>query len=223
MTHKAAFTQLGPHDILENRPFTHPENNDQDLSNLAYMLNELRHFVQNPHLLANDYSIQLNLLELDERLSRDGVVDANGRSYRIAFCRVEELLANKDLIVIGFCGQKRPVTDRLLVETIDEELIAESPQHPYFLSYSSLELAHGDWCNLVLFSDITGPTQWNLSARHWQAVREIAPQYYQSVRLHNGCIPGGLTSGNPLTLWRTKYYDFLSETAWQGIREFPMG
>jgi hypothetical protein len=222
MAREGNFVLLGPADVLGERPFTAPQQNEQDVLNLGFMVCELRHLRYRSELLPllERGSLALNLQQDRDCLAPDGVCNTGGRQYRVAFLKGAALSAGQDLVVVGFCGRKRREANRKLVIAVDEELIAESPQHPHFLSYSSLELNNGDWCNLVLFSDWDGLQQWNSSARHWQAVREIAPGYYKTIRLHNALLPGGLLSGEKLKMVRTKYYDFTSEAPWLAMREY---
>jgi hypothetical protein len=211
---------LGPADVVPERPFTAPQQIGQDVINLDYMACELRHRLSQPESLAGLAPVAFNLQETGYPFAPDGVRNCGGRQYRIAFIKMESLRREQELVVVGFCGHKRPAADRVLVDAVDEELVAEFPQHPYFLSYSSLELNNGDWCNLVLFSHWDGLEHWNNSARHWQAVREIAPKYYETIRLHNAILPGGLLSGQKLKMVRTKYYDFGSVAPWLAVREY---
>ena len=40
------------------------------------------------------------------------------------------------------------------------------------------------------------------------------------MRIHNGRLPGGVTSGNPIVLERTKYYDYRSRSGvWKAERK----
>jgi hypothetical protein len=222
MAEEGNWVVLGPTDSLAERPFTNPRQNEQDTLNLGLMICELRH--QLGRLVigasANSGPLTLHLRQDVKQLALDGVRYSGGRQYRIAFVKLEALRCAEELIVVGFCGHKRRGARRTRVNAVDEELIAESPSHPHFLSYSSLELKNGDWTNLVLFNHWNGLQQWNRSARHWQAVSEIAPGYYQSIRLHNALLSGGLFSGQKLTMIRTKYYDFGSTLTWAAVREY---
>jgi hypothetical protein len=223
MAREGNFAFLGPLEVLAERPFTAPEETERDVIYLGYMVRELRHQLTRPEslpLLGRE-PLTLHLFEESrDCFAPDGVYNSRGRQYRIAFIRIDPLKVDRNLIVVGFCGRKRQGADRTVVNAVDEELVAEFPQHPYFLSYSSLELANGDWCNLVLFSHWDGLEHWNSSARHWQAVREIAPNYYETIRLHNAILPGGLFSGQKLKMVRTKYYDFGSDLLWLAVREY---
>jgi len=199
-------------DIVPDRPFTNPDHNVEDAATLQYMLERLRDLLGQPEAVpAQTYPYVLYLAE------------ANGRSHRVAIANSNELLTCPELAVVGFCGHKWPQADRTPLETIDEKLIGEFLQHPHLLSYSSLQLELGDWRNLVLFSHPQGIGHWAISALHASAARDLAPGYYQNIRLHNAVLPGGLMAGNQLILTRTKYYDYQNQTLWWAVRELGEG
>lgn len=202
------YSQLGPFETAEGRPFTNPVDSVEDLTCLQYMLKILsQHLSQPSVVLARPLPFVLYLKEEGDRY------------HRIALSKPELLLGQNDLIVVGFNGRKRPDADRKPIDTIDQQLIAEFSYHPYLLSYSTLQLADGNACNLILFNDLRGITHWAKGARHTYAASELAPRYYLSIRLHNAILPGGVTSGSELVLLRTKYYDYAGETPWWGVRE----
>ena len=62
--------------------------------------------------------------------------------------------------------------------------------------------------DLVLLGDEITKEHWRRSARHAYAAQMLSPQYYESIRLHNGEIAGGLWSTSPLVIAYTKYYDY---------------
>jgi hypothetical protein len=144
--------------------------------------------------------------------------EAGDRSHRVALSRPDLLLSPDELTVVGFCGQKRPDVDRTPLERLDRELIAEFPEFPDLLSYSTLQTESGDACNLVLFSRPEGIMHWATSKKHSQAVR-ISPTYYESIRLHEALLPGGVTSDNNMVLLRTKYYDYRQPQVWRAVRQ----
>lgn len=202
------FTRLTWSEIVPDRPFTNPDHNAEDLATLQFMAGKLRDFLS-----------QLETVPAQPCPFVVYLQEADGRQQRIAISNFEALLTGQDLTVVGFCGQKWPEADRTPLDAVDEELIAEFLEHPYLLSYSSLQLKCGNWCNLVLFSQLQGLGHWARSLKHAYAASELAPNYYQSIRLHNGVLPGGVMSGNELTLLRTKYYDYQGETIWWAVRE----
>jgi hypothetical protein len=203
--------ELGPWDIIEDRPFTDPANSLEDLTRLQYILGKLQQLLSQPELMSpHPRPLVMYWPEPEER------------RLRLVFSRPEALLANQDLIAVGFCGQKAPEADRVLLEIVDGELLAEFPEHPHLLCYCSLELEGGDWCNLVLFDHLQGLGHWTRSGRHGYAAIQLAPQFYRSVRLHNALLPGGIMGGQTLSLRRTKYFDYQSGTIWWAVRELPM-
>lgn len=200
--------QLTPSEIVPGRPFTIPEGSTADIATLQYMIETLCRIMLKPEAIPKQPRPLTLLLE-----------EIGGRAHRIALAKPELLPTPKELTVVGFCGQKRPEVDRGPIDAIDEELIMEMPQHTHLLSYSTLQLESGNSCNLVLFSQPEGVMHWAMSKKHAQAVH-LSPEYYTVVRLHNAILPGGLMSGNKLTLVRTKYYDYQDDIPWRAVREF---
>lgn len=203
------YVYLDTSELVPDRPFTNPEHNPDDLAMLEYMAKRLRYVLNQPDAVRH-YPRPFVLY----------LPESGGLRLRLAITNPDGLLSNKDdLLVVGFCGQKRPEAERSQVEAVDIELVSEFLQHPYLLSYCSLELKCGNWCNLVLFSHSVGLRHWATSRRHAYAALELAPNYYLSIRLHNGQLPGGLMSGHKIRLTRTKYFDYRGETIWRALRE----
>lgn len=202
------FICLSKSETVPGRPFTDPERNAEDLVTLEYIAKRLRYVLSQAEAI-RQYPSPL-LLYLPE---------PGGLRLRITITNPDELRRPMDLTVVGFCGQKRPDVDRSQLDGVDLELISEFLEHPHLLSYNSLQLKEGNWCNLVLFSHPQGIMHWAHSAKHAHAASQLAPQYYLAIRLHNGLLPGGLMSGHNLTLTRTKYYDYKDRVTWQAMRE----
>jgi hypothetical protein len=202
--------ELDPWEIVEDRPFTDPDNSLVDLTRLHYILTKLQSLLTQPDALpGHPRPLILHLSEPGER------------HLRLILCQLEALLKTQDLVVVGFCGHKAPEADRSLLDMVDSELVAEMLEHPHLLCYGSLELEGGDWCNLVLFDHIRGLAHWTRSGRHGYAAIQLAPQYYRSIRLHNALLPGGVMAGQGLNLLRTKYYDYRGGSIWWAVRELP--
>jgi hypothetical protein len=135
-----------------------------------------------------------------------------GRKYthRIAIYSPQELLLNKQLDFVGFISRKLQPGDSQIIEEIravDKKLIVELINTPGLMSYSSLELRDGRWCNLVLFSGTETKMHIRNSEMHAYAAYQLSPRYYDWVRLHNGIMPGGLAR-NEMLLQKTKFYQF---------------
>lgn len=205
------FVHLSPTEIIKERPFTNPKNSAADLANLQYIADKVRYL-----LLSQPGYFDTQLFPAVIYFTEE-----EGRYFRVTITQPQILLASQDFYAVGFCGLKRPMSDRGPVDTIDAELIDEFPEHPNLICYCTLEVEPGHSCNLVLFDDPAGLIHWSRSAKHARAV-ELSPNYYLSIRLHNALLPGGLWSDQPLMLLRTKYFDFQGETMWWGLRELPV-
>lgn len=207
---RTEFVHLNPTEVIQGRPFTDPKNSAADLASLQYIADQVRYLLlaQPERFSSQPYPAVIYLSEQE------------GRYFRIMLARPDRLKANDDFYAVGFCGVKRPTSDRGLVDNLDEELIEEFPLHPNLICYCTLEVEPGHTCNLVLFDDPAGLLHWSRSAKHAQAV-ELSPSYYYSICLHNALLPEGLLSSRPLMLLRTKYFDFQGDAIWWGVRELP--
>jgi hypothetical protein len=193
---------LAPQETVEGRGFTDPARTAGDLAALRVMLVVVRQVAT-----AGD--------------ARPFVVEgreADGRLHRTIVCNAARLGDGRDLAWVGFFGTKRPDVDATPLRARDDELIREFPAHPGILSYSSLEVGTGDWGNLILLDGDDAREHWRTSARHADAVRELAPRHYTDVRLHLGVLARGVAGGE-LRLHRTKYFDY--RDAWRGERVWP--
>ncbi len=200
---------LGQTETVAGRTFAEPEQNTADVAALRHMLARLRHLLSQPEGVPD--SPRPLILNLSE---------SGGRGHRIVLANPERLRTASALALVGFFGCKRPGTDPAPLTAVDDELIDEFPQHPGILSYSSLEGMDGNWSNLVVLDSPEASEHWKTSAKHMVAVRELAPGYYTTIRLHNGRLPDSLLSGVDLILLRTKYYDFQGDRPWRAVREF---
>lgn len=131
-------------------------------------------------------------------------------THRIAIYRPEELMRKSSLDLVGFVSAKlKPGRPQVIKEirAVDKKLIVEFISTPGLLSYSSLELRDGRWCNLVLFSGRETRVHIRNSETHAYAAYQLSPRYYEWVRIHNGIMPGGLAR-NEIVLQKTRYYQF---------------
>src|SRR6266487_6130375 len=136
--------------------------------------------------------------------------EENEHTHRIAIYSPQELPLNSKLDFVGFISRKLQPGDSQVIEEIravDKKLIVELINTPGLMSYSSLELRDGRWCNLVLFSGAETKMHIRNSETHTYAVYQLSPRYYDWVRLHNGIMPGGLAR-NEMLVQKTKYFQF---------------
>ena len=198
--------ELATHDFLDDKPFTHPGHNADDLRNLERLRHSLTQHLQTAD--GEDCQRQIEFVEED------------GRAMRHIIVRSRTLHDAAQLMVVGFCGHKRAHLHRQQQEeiaTVDADLVDELCQHPHMLAYCSIEIDGGDWQNLVLLDHGEGIAHWRDSQRHLWAVESLTPRFYENIRLHNGVLPHGLASER-IVLTSTKYYDFTGETPWRAVR-----
>jgi hypothetical protein len=205
-----SITYLDPGEVVDGRPFTDPQHITGDLNSLRYLADQLRLLLKNPRLLGKS---QPPITVYRPDLPNEWV-------YRIVIPDPEQLLAGDRLIFVGFLGQRRDEADRTVADEFDEILVGEIPEHAGLLSYCTMALVSGNFCNLVLFSDEGAKVRWSRSRAHDRAVRQISPDYYYSVRLYNGVLPRGISDGRDMQLTRVKYFDYQDDPWWRAVRVF---
>lgn len=141
---------------------------------------------------------------------RYALEDCQQRKQRIVLYKPQELQRLHRLSFVGFVsGTQRALNPALVDEVarIDELMVAELVNVAGIFSYSSLEIRPGRWYNLVVFQSGETKAHVKSSHTHAYAAYQLAPQYYEWIRLHNGIMPGGLAQ-QELVLQSTKYYTF---------------
>ncbi len=136
--------------------------------------------------------------------------ERHGRIHRIALYNCQELSQRPTLAFVGFISRKQKMLDASIVDeihTVDAQLVAEMVNNSGVLGYSSLELRTGIWCNLVLMENIEAKQQVLRTEPHAHAAYQLAPRYYEWIRLHTGIMPNGLFSDEMKAL-HTRYYTF---------------
>lgn len=202
---------LSPTDVIEKRPFTHPDHTFRDKNTLHYMINQLCLILENPHL-ATDVA----------RTILFNVPDQDSWIHRIVLAQPERLRNLTPLTLVGFFGQRREDANLELAHEFDNTLIKEIPENPDLLSYSTIALQNDDYANMVIFANPEALNDWSRSQAHAQAVNQLAPGYYWSIRLYNGILPQGIADGQNLHLVRAKYFDYSSDPMWHAIREMQV-
>lgn len=111
---------------------------------------------------------------------------------------------------VGFISKKQaqiPAEVQKNITHIDEAMVSGLAKYPTLLSYASLQLTDQNWYNLVLFSQASAKQDMLSVQLHQYAAYELAPRYYQWIRLHHGVITRDDTV-IAITLYLTKYYTF---------------
>lgn len=136
--------------------------------------------------------------------------ERRSRRHRMVIFNSQELLLNKSLTFVGFIGSKLQPIDLAVASEVtraDDQLVTELVKSPGVLGYSSLDLRQGNRHNLVVLRDTTIREHVKGLATHAYAAYQLAPLYYEWVRLHRGILPYGLAQGD-MQLLGTKYYTF---------------
>jgi hypothetical protein len=192
-------------ETIGGRSFTDPARTAEDLASIHVMAARLRGLLRQA-LPAEARPLVVQMPEPD------------GRQHRVVLCDERRLRAAPEPSFVGFFATKRPGIDPSPLTLTDDELVRELPAHSGILSYGSLELADGNWGNLIVVDPPDAKEHWRTSAKHTWAARELAPRHYAVLRLHNGRFPGGILSGGDPVLDRTRYWDFQGPVAWQADR-----
>jgi hypothetical protein len=132
----------------------------------------------------------------------------NQRKQRIIVYDPQTLLQNTSLSFVGFVSGKQKIVDPSVDNELlraDTLLVKELVSIPGLLCYSSLEVRPGIWYNLVLFTDPHVKTHLKNGATHRYVAYQLAPRYYEWIRLHSGIMPDGMST-NTLLVQKTKYY-----------------
>jgi hypothetical protein len=80
-----------------------------------------------------------------------------------------------------------------------------------------MELADGDFSNLVLLSDENIKEKWMEGKEHSQAV-SMSPDYYLSVRINNGVFPRGILRPELFQITQVKYINYQDDPSWKAVR-----
>lgn len=185
-----------------------------DLVILKYMAQQLYITLQQPDVRDTTMAPLLYSLE-----------DCHKRKQRISLYKPQALLCSRRLSFVGFVSGRQPSLSAAIlneVERIDELMVAELVNISGIFSYSSLEVRPGRWYNLVLFYDAETKMHLKSSHIHSYAAYQLAPQYYEWIRLHNGIMPDGLAQ-QELLVQNTKYYTFIEGRQHPDMYEITYG
>lgn len=198
---------LGPDDVVPGRAFTAIENNPRDVANMHVMLDDLR------DVLAEAAEEDRPVPPMSRFAWK-----VSGRTHRLIVCNEGRLRSHRGLSAVGFFGLRRTDLDIGPLEAANTSVVAEFPDYPGILSYSSMELGEGQWGNVVLHEEPEDAERWRGSEIHAKAVAELSPIHYVCVRIHNAMLTDGLFADPQVTIKRTKYYDYSGEEEWQAVR-----
>ena len=204
---------LGPQDVLSERPFTNADNTTREADVMLTMLGHERDLAQG---WAKQVAEKPESVVMREP-------DGAGRRHLLVIPSTRNLLESSDLTAIGFFGRVREDVDHSILFGLEDQLVERMAGYGEvgLLSYYDVELVapKGAYGNLILFSTPDVPEAWYRDEVHRSAV-ELSPGHYYEVRLHKGTVAGPLLDGGPITVERTKYFDFKGADVWFGLRRF---
>ena len=232
-------TALGPDQPVEGKVFTHPDYTALEVRMMRFMmlrvcqvLESLHGLKQQGHQqqghqqqghqqqgyqqsgLQQQDSQHSNVTELQIR----EMVEPDGRYHRVLVIRPSQFAQRSYFTVVGFFGQRCFDANDKDSWSRDDLLFSEMQNHQGLLSYSTLELTNGDYCNCILFTDETAKNHWGRSSVHEKAVREFSPTFYHSIRLYNGVLEAPIIEAHKLKLTTVKYFDYSVQPTWMGMR-----
>lgn len=136
--------------------------------------------------------------------------ERRGRTHRLVIYQPQDILLHIPLSFVGFLSKRqKPLRPSIIkaIERAAKKLVKELAGAPGILSYSSLEMRNGDWCNLVILSDAGAKEHVKSNETHQHAAYLLAHTCYEWIRLHDGVMPLGLDHME-MQVERTRYYDF---------------
>lgn len=208
----AGIVTLRHDEVVAGRPFTNIAHTQTDLAIMRYLAAHLGLVLESERVTGQKERVIERYFPTTERWW-----------HRVMITQPERLAATRPLVVVGFFGQRRADGNRdkeELVHTLDRALMGELAAHDDLLAYCTLALPTGNYSNLVVFAREEGIRHWGRSEMHAQAVRELTPNYYLSVRLYNGLLQDGLIHAEQLKLTLVKYYDYQESPQWRAVRAF---
>lgn len=143
--------------------------------------------------------------------------EPDGRYHRYVVPRPDELLQKINIYLVGFFSRRQAGATVGYFGDLDDRLIEQMPTFHGILSYSSMALPDGEFGNLVLLLNEEIKSNWMHGGTHNKAV-ELAPGYYQFVRIHNGVLPEGVMRPDLLQITQVKYYDYEEDPPWKAVR-----
>ena len=203
---------VGPEEILERRPFTHPAHTEREVAVMREMLEYER---GRARAWAGEQQAACG------RVIRER--DPDGHRRLIVVPDATAFLDAENVTAVGFFGRPRTRVDHRVLFALEDELVTRMARYGTIglLSYYDVELVKGRYGNLILFSTHEVPRAWHEDEVHRQAV-ELSPYHYYEVRLHKGTVAGPLFGGGDIEIERTKYFDFKRPPArWHGVRSYP--
>ncbi len=197
---------LGHTDPVERRAFAHPDHIPADRAVVCMLL--------------RDFAAQA--ARADPRRPTVRYLPAPEDWYRRVVIP-RPLPRRATLTVVGFFGRMRDLIPEDISQRmaqLNDQMIDAVIDAPGMLGYTTHLLAdERNYANLVLMRHSETITEWTASTAHRAATSEVAPCYYEYVRIYYGSIPTpALSQPDALTLSSVKYWDYRCDPVWHAVR-----
>ena len=201
-------TLLGPTEAAPEHAFAHPDHIAADLAVLEF-------------LLADASSIA--------RTAADGPTTVHIPTRESWHRRTQlpvpsRLLGAEKVTVVGFFGRLSDTIDpdvAVAVQEVSEELAASVFEMSGLLVYSSHQLAdERNYANLVVVDSDAVVECWRSRSLHITAATDLAPAYYEHVRIYNGTAAPRPDLRSRIALTAVKYWDYRTDPTWKALRRF---
>ena len=199
---------LGPTEVVPGRPFTDVEMTERDLVMLRQMVVDLQGVLEEAEVPpAEIVPYQQMAWRVDDL------------AHRLMICNEERLRTHPGLHFVGFCAERKHVSDIFELEEANAAVVKEFPNNPGILSYSSVKRPDGDWANLVIHDEPEDRERWRAGEDHVRAVEELSPHHYVNIRIHNGHLTAPLFEAPEIVVSRTKYFEYGDNGQWRAERD----
>lgn len=197
-------------DVVEERPFTHPDHICLDRAVVCRLIDELCWKLE-------------TLSPTDETSTTTYFPNSSKWQKRLIIPNPSRLMQPKPLAIVGFFGRVRlhvsPAVQQQISEG-DRELVNNFAHFPAVLAYSSRLLPDElNYANLVVLDSDEAIMKWRDYPPHPHLTDIVSPDFYEYVRIYNGRLPlNGLQNSSLLQWMRVKYWDYRVSPTWHAVR-----
>ncbi|NNF64836.1 MAG: hypothetical protein HKN07_11355 [Acidimicrobiia bacterium] len=201
-------TVLGPNDAASQHAFAHPDHIAADSAVLEF-------------LLADAMSIASTSADEPTTVHIPTTESWHRRTQLPEPARLVEV---EKVTIVGFFGRLGDNIDPNVaraVQEVSEELAESVFSVPGLLVYSSHQLAdERNFANLVVVDSDAVVECWRSRNLHIAAATDLAPAYYEHVRIYNGTAEPKPGKRPRIDLTAIKYWDYRCDPTWRAMRRF---
>ncbi|MEZ4514184.1 MAG: hypothetical protein R3C62_20105 [Chloroflexota bacterium] len=197
-------------DVVEERPFTHPDHVCLDRAAVCRLIDELCWKLETLPPTATETSTTY-------------FPNSAKWQKRMVIPNPSRLMTPRSFAIVGFFGcvrQNIPQMVRQQISEGDRQLVDSFVHFPAVLAYASRLLPDElNYVNLVVLDNDDAIMQWRDYPPHPYLTDVVSPDFYEYVRIYNGRLPiGGLQNSSLLQFMRVKYWDYRVSPTWHAVR-----